>query len=101
GPCPAHAADRSERAAVVCGSLARPAHPRGAPRAAPGRVDPHRVLAARAVLAEPTPGTDARADHGAGLVLRLRPDLEPARGLHQLPTPEDRSRRRAPPAPDR
>src|SRR5262249_10368229 len=44
------------------------------------------------VHAESASGTDTGADHGAGLELRLRADVESPRGVHQLPAPKDGGR---------
>src|SRR5262249_10251429 len=95
----ADAAGGRGRATLVCGALARPADARGFPRWARVRVDPHGVRTARAVPAQSASGADAGADHGAGLELRLRADVESARGVHQLPAAEDGGGRGAAPDP--
>ena len=68
-------------------------------RRAPDRADQDRVRAARAAAAPPEAGPRPRADLRGGLGLRLRPDLELARGLHRLPAAQDRGVRRAAPDP--
>ncbi len=72
-----------------------PAGPHRQPRRAPDRADPHRVPAARAAAAPPAPGADAHADLRARVGLRLRAELELARGLRRLPAPQARGGRRA------
>ena len=64
-----------------------------APRRAPDRADPHRVPAARAAAAPPAPGAHPHADLRARVGLRLRPELELARGLRRLPAPQARASR--------
>ena len=66
-----------------------------APRRAPDRAHPHRVPAARAAHAPPAPGAHPHADLRARLGLRLRAELELARGLRRLPAPQARGGRRA------
>src|SRR5262249_30220227 len=90
--CTATADERGlRRAAAVLGPRARPAHARGDPRRRQDRADAHRVLAARAVHAQPAAGAHPLADLRARLGLRLRLRVELARRLHRLPAPQDRS----------
>ena len=56
------------------------------------RADAHGVRAAGAVPAPSAPGADPAGDLRARLGLRLRPRLELARGLRELPAAQDRGR---------
>ena len=75
-------------------------HAPGGTRRRADRADAHRVLAARALPAQPTPGADALGHLRARLGLRLRLRLELARRLHRLPAAQDGGGRQAAADPD-
>src|SRR5581483_301380 len=92
---------RRRRPALLRRPHARSRHARGAPRRPLDRPDPDRVPAARAVPPQPAAGAHPRRDLRSRLGLRLRTDLELARGVRRLPPPQDRGGRRAAPDPHR
>src|ERR671929_1393322 len=101
-PRPAPADDeRRGRDASLRRPRARPGHARGAARRRARRADADRVLAPRALHAEPAPGADAVDHLRARLGLRLRLRLELARRLHRLPAAQDGGGRQAAPDPHR
>ncbi|CAA9406170.1 MAG: Mycobacterial persistence response regulator MprA, partial [uncultured Pseudonocardia sp.] len=86
---------RGEPAAGVRRPRPRPRHARRPPRRPGDQPHPHRVLAAGAAAGQPEAGAVAGADPRAGVGLRLRDHRQRAGGLHRLPAPQDRGRRRA------
>src|SRR5262249_58457695 len=74
--------------------------PQVVPRRQGARADAHGVRAARAVPSRPRARPLAFGDPHGRLGLRLRPEVELARGLCRVPAAEARSRGRAPAAAD-
>ena len=77
------------------------AHPRGTPRRAAHRADPHRVHPAGDVPAPAAAGAGALVHPRGGVGLRLPDHRQLAGGLRRLPAPQDRGRGRAAAAPHR